>query len=496
MTVSRSLPLALLLAAAGTLGSAGLAGAAPAPKAAAPKAAAPSGPAIISLTLGRPTVGPGGGAVTVRLHVSEATTCWFAAPAAVKVSRAHRGCKNGYVATAVHLGAADTTRSLAYRLTASVAGLGGRTVRRVVVVRQAGLQPLSVSSLSLSATVGVGFTGQLAARGGRPPYTMAVVAGSLPAGISLSPGGALSGTPTTAGTTSATVKVTDDAKPVALSSELAVAFTVSPPPVTIATGSLAAASQGVFYSQRLSASGGTAPYSWSVAAGAPPAGLTLAANGTLSGVPSSAGTSTFTVRATDSSNPALSATGQLTVAVTSTPLVVPVTTILGATQGVSYSSTLPATGGTAPYTWTIVSGALPPGLALLPGGLVEGTPTASGTYQVILNVTDASSPVQAATSYVTIQVSSGALAITTPVTLSPPATHNQYYSFVFTASGGTAPYTWQVVGGTVPTGMTLSTTGLLSGTPTTPGAYSFTVEVFDSAYPQHTATETVSLTVV
>ena len=48
----------------------------------------------------------------------------------------------------------------------------------------------------------------------------------------------------------------------------------------------------------------------------------------------------------------------------------------------------------------------------------------------------------------------------------------------------------------MPTGMTLSTTGLLSGIPTTPGTYSFTVEVFDSAYPQHTATETVSLTVV
>jgi len=102
----------------------------------------------------------------------------------------------------------------------------------------------------------------------------------------------------------------------------------------------------------------------------------------------------------------------------------------------------------------------------------------------------------AAVSYAALQINnpSGGSATTQPFVLNPGTVGNSYTQ-TLTASGGTAPYTWTIpLGSTLPPGLALSTGGVLSGTPTTPGNYpSFTIQVADSA--QATATALFSLTV-
>src|ERR1035441_6173123 len=170
---------------------------------------------------------------------------------------------------------------------------------------------LGITTSSLPAgTVGVAYSQALVASGGSPPYSWAVASGVLPAGLSLAPGGTISGTPGTAGLSSFTVRVTDSAS---ASATAALSLTINPPALGITTSSLLAGTVGVAYSQTLGASGGSPPYAWAVASGSLPAGLSLAAAGTISGAPGTAGSSSFTVRVTDSAS--VSATAALSITV-------------------------------------------------------------------------------------------------------------------------------------------------------------------------------------
>jgi Putative Ig domain/Domain of unknown function DUF11 len=176
--------------------------------------------------------------------------------------------------------------------------------------------PLSVMTLSLpGVTQGTVFSQQLAASGGVAPYTWAPDGGQLPAGLALSAAGLLSGTPTAAGSFGFTVEVTDA---VGQTETQQLALTVNPaavPPLAITTSGLPGGIAGTAYSQALSAAGGTTPYTWSLAGGSLPAGLTLAKNGIVAGTPRAAGTSSFTVKVTDTGNPAKTVTAQLSVTV-------------------------------------------------------------------------------------------------------------------------------------------------------------------------------------
>ena len=148
-------------------------------------------------------------------------------------------------------------------------------------------------------------------------------------------------------------------------------------PLTITTASLHAGNVGSTYSSDLSASGGTPPYRWAVTKGSLPPGLTLS-GATIGGTPTAAGTSDFTVQVTDSGQPAQTKQIALSLVIGPALLVITRTSLPTAMVGAPYSQTLSASGGTAPYSWSIASGSLPPGLTLS-GATITGTPSAPGS---------------------------------------------------------------------------------------------------------------------
>ncbi|WP_346534327.1 Ig domain-containing protein [Micromonospora sp. DPT] len=165
------------------------------------------------------------------------------------------------------------------------------------------------------------------------------------------------------------------------------------------------------------------------------------------------------------------------------------------TAGQPYQLQLQAANGTPPYSWSLVSGELPYGLALDNEGLISGTPKAEVIRSVQIGVQDTSWPVpQSAQTWLNIVIRpAGQLLITT--TQLPQAQQNIAYRVALAATGGVPPYVWSVGDGTLPPGLQLDgTTGALAGTPTAPGSSSCEFTVTDGAGSH--ATRTLTLTVV
>jgi sugar lactone lactonase YvrE len=163
----------------------------------------------------------------------------------------------------------------------------------------------------------------------------------------------------------------------------------------------------------------------------------------------------------------------------------PTTLAAAGTVGTAYSATLTASGGTMPYAFAITSGALPGGITLSTGGVLSGTPSASGTFTFTVTATD-SSPAPGpytgmATYMLTVNAAVSAPTITIAPTTVAAATVGTAYSATLTASGGTMPYAFAVASGALPGGITLSTGGVLSGTPTASGTFTFSVTATDSS---------------
>src|ERR1017187_7267999 len=345
-----------------------------------------------------------------------------------------------------------------------------------------------------AGTVGVPYSVTLGVTGGygSGTYTFSLPSGALPAGLTLSASGTLSGTPTASGTCTFTVQVTNAyPNPSANFPPLTgtQSFTVVVYPVlTIATVTASSGTVGTAYSQTFTATGGAGPstYTWSSAGGTLPPGLTFSTAGVLSGTPTTAGSFTFSVQVS-SQIPTLgtqTASQGFNVAIATVASLSIAGSLSGGTVGVPYSAALTGFGGygTGTYAFSLVSGALPPGTALSAGGTLSGTPTAAGTSNFTLQVTStvtnlaASFPPLTATKPFTVVIYPS-LAITSQAASS--GTVGVAYSQTFTATGGAGPssYIWSFVTGALPPGLTFSAAGVLSGTPTAAGPFSFTIQV-------------------
>ncbi|MFL6314505.1 MAG: beta strand repeat-containing protein [Terriglobales bacterium] len=365
-------------------------------------------------------------------------------------------------------------------------------------------QPLLITTTSLAdGVVGASYTQTLSATGGDANYTWSLSSGSLPAGLTLSSSGVISGAPTAATTgTSFTVQVQDTGTPQQTKTQL-LSIRIAAPLVVTTAPTLPDAIIGVPYSATLQSGGGTSPVLWSLISGALPPGLQLSTAGVISGTPtlSSASSSTlspagtFTVQAKDSASPSQTASILLSLHVAA-PLSVGTLTLPDGITGSPYQQTLIASGGTGNIFWTLASGTLPPGLTLSPAGVISGTPTAvnivGSTFTVLAR--DSGSPSQSAPRTLILRIAAP-LVITTASL--PGAKYGVAFSQTLAASGGIPPLKWALAAGSgpLPAGLTLSAAGVLSGTPTASGTFAFTVQVADTATPQQVATKSFSITV-
>ena len=348
--------------------------------------------------------------------------------------------------------------------------------------------PLIVITTTLPGGVaGSAYSQTLAASGGTGPYTWAITAGALPAGLNLNANtGVISGTPTAAGIANFTVQVTDDTE---ATDTQDLSITISA--FAIITTTLPDGTTGQNYSQTLAAAGGTSPYTWAITAGALPAGLNLnTATGVVSGTPSAAGVANFTVQVTDSL--AATANKNLAITINTAPLSIATAVLPDGIVTVAYSQTLTAAGGTSPYTWAITAGTLPVGYSINAAtGVISGTTNSLGTSSFTVRVTD--SLAATATRSLSINIAPiPALSITT--TSLSSGTVGAAYSRTLAAAGGVSPYTWAITSGALPVGLTLNgNTGIISGTPTTIQTTSFTVQVTDSKATA--ATQNLAITI-
>jgi len=478
---------------------------------------------------------------------------------------------------------------------------------------------LSPATLPNSVT-GAAYSEMVSASGGAGPFTFTVSAGSLPVGLTLSPAGLLSGTPMQAGSFAFTLKATE---PGGCYGTRAYTVDITCPVIAIQPAYLPDGAAGEPYSANLLATAGAAPHVFAVTSGTLPDGLALSSSGALTGAPTSAGSTVFTVTATDaagciatrnytldvfaspplsslevqtaglavsSAHPCVSVpfvyvrgestpvrgltvslqidpsmlalcstpdssvhvgtlfgsfpnahtvvtdegSGAYTVDITllgapcgvtaggvlftldlksvgpdglgsvavtrvrardcsnvavgvlagapanlriqNTDITLAPPTLPNGGLGVPYAQAITAQSGLAPFTFTISAGALPPGFSLAPDGNLTGLPSATGNFAFTVSVAD-EGDVPGSRAY-TMSVACAVIAIT-PSTL-PDAQEGVAYNQTLTATGGVAPHTFAVVAGSLPAGLSLSAAGEISGTPSAAGVGVFTVRATDA----------------
>jgi hypothetical protein len=276
----------------------------------------------------------------------------------------------------------------------------------------------------------------------------------------------------------------------------------SPSALTLSIATLPQGVVGSSYSGTFSVTGGTSPYTWSVVSGQLPQGLSVAAaTGVISGTPTTAGNYSFAIKVTDSGSSLQSATTTVFVPIvtasSATPMALTITSssLPSGTIGSAYSAFLQSSGGTAPFAWSITSGGLPNGLSLsATTGQISGTPTGSGTINLIATITDSSNPTQTKSIPLTLVIAPLPLVITTSSL--PPGTNGAAYSNLLQASGGTGPYNWTITSGSLPTGVSLVPTGIITGTPTANGSFNFTAMAGDASNPAQTKPVSLSIVIV
>jgi hypothetical protein len=240
---------------------------------------------------------------------------------------------------------------------------------------------------------------------GTPPLHWSI-SGNFPAGLSLDPvSGQVSGTPSNFGGFVYSVSVSDSSATAQSDSGQGILNIAEQLQIV---GTLPPAYIGIPYDSYLVAIGGTYPYTWSLASGNLPPGLSLTGGGFIVGTPSQLGTFNFTLQVTDSGFPPYVVTLSLAFRVTPIPLSDLGGPLSPAPVNMVYHSQIPGSGGTPPYTWSIASGQLPPGIVLDPAsGYLDGTPTQVGTFNFVAKAVDSGNPPQTATANDFIQIRPG-----------------------------------------------------------------------------------------
>ena len=336
---------------------------------------------------------------------------------------------------------------------------------------------LAISAASLpDGVVGQPYLATVGSSGGSGTYVWSATA--LPAGLSFSPDGVLSGNPAATFSGPVTVTATDPATGISASANLALSITAAPLVISGGTN-LGDVALGSAVTASFSASGGVPPYSWSLT-GAP--GLALVSGGNISGATSQAGNFTPTLTVTDSVRTSSSTTLRLAVL-----------GITGAfpdgTTTASYNAGVSGVGGVPPYTYSL-SG-VPQGLTVSAGAL-SGQIKTPGTYTIGARVTD-SNGVSAAQNFSFTATGPAPSNLTIVTTALPDGFAGQPYSQTLGATGGAPGYTWSVSGGQMPSGLSLNGSGTISGVPVTPGEYTVGVQVADTSGAQVVGTVTINI---
>ncbi len=326
----------------------------------------------------------------------------------------------------------------------------------------------------LAGTVGVPLSALVGSPAG-PAMVWGTVPGTTVPGLSFSTATAtLSGTPTAAGTYEFALTETDTSANTATEYDVTVAVSAS---FVVGNEANLPCTVGFFVSQAApSVTGAKGQVTWKLASGSLPAGLGLAADGSISGTPSQSGSFIVALKATDSTGSSAT-TNSFTVQVSNTFAVSNIGNYAGRV-GVGIAIPAPGTTGApvAPLSWSFASGGVP-GLALGAGGSISGVPTAAGGYTSVLKAVDATGTSAESNAFkvmvygaLTASYPNGTLQQGVAATVAPTV-------------GGSpvAPELWQVASGSLPPGMALNAaTGAVSGTPTQGGAWTATVSMVDS----------------
>lgn len=349
------------------------------------------------------------------------------------------------------------------------------------------IPPLSITTETMQNAIrDASYSQQVIASGGQQPLAWSLSAGSLPPGLDLDAAtGRISGTPLVVAEHDFTVEVSS-ADGQTSAKELTIGVFA---PLEITTPTLPSGIQDAAYSAALVAAGGDGNHTWTTAAGSLPDGLALeSTTGTISGTPTATGSSTvtFEVESGDGQSAQvpldLHIHGVLTSATSSLPTAV---------QGVGYQASVAAVGGDGSYTWSVASGALPSGLTLeASSGVISGTPTSIETQTFTVEVSsgdDQSHQIELSIAvYELLEITGASLA---------NGTQAIEYADTLRATGGDGVYSWTVVGGALPGGLSLTaSTGQVAGAPALPGSSNLTVQV-ESGDGQ-TTQAALSLTIV
>jgi len=375
----------------------------------------------------------------------------------------------------------STTQLGKFPITVRVTDAAHCTGTSATYVLTVGCAPITITNPAIDRGVaGVQFSQTFMQTGAVRPFTF--TASHLPAGLKLEEDGTLHGEPTQTGVFPITVAVTG-ANNCSFVSPIIYTLTIDCQPITVIVPTNTTGTAGVGFSAQFGQLGAIGTPTYTFAGGPLPTGVTFSRSGLLSGITNETGCFTITVIVTDDN--CCTGTAQYKFCIgCQTITVVPPVTNSGIT-GVPFCEIFMPTGilGTAKFT---SDGTLPAGLAPVTSvGKLCGTPTQTGCFTIIVTVTDTNGCTASVQYTLCITNGGGGPPPCPPIvgspSILPPAVNAVAYLQTITPSGGTAPYTFAVIGGALPAGLTLNpATGTISGIPTVSADFDVVIRITDA----------------